>query len=77
VRATRLAAAGLALLAFTAFAAAKPAPRLGRKWGPSQSGYGQVRPSKVFNGGDPTGLVERIHWSGWGRSRATGRGRAE
>jgi hypothetical protein len=54
-----------------------PAPRLGRTWGRSQSGYGTVRPTRVFNGGDPTGLVIHIHWSGWGSGEAIGRGDAE
>ncbi len=44
-------------------------------WGPGgQRGYGEVRPSSIFNGGDPTGLVEEIHWRSWGEDRATGSG---
>ena len=39
-----------------------------------QQGYGQVRPSRVFNGGDPAGLVYGIHWTSWGGSEAIGTG---
>lgn len=50
-------------------------PTLGRVWGPGgQEGYGKERPSTVFNGGDPTGLVKRITWSSWGGPTATGTG---
>jgi hypothetical protein len=38
------------------------------------AGFGQVRPYKIFNGGDPTGLVTRIAWSSWGGATATGTG---
>lgn len=38
------------------------------------SGWGQVKPSLVDNGGDPTGLVSDITWSSWGGSTATGTG---
>ncbi len=41
------------------------------------SGFGQVEPAKVFNGGDPTGLVTHIVWQNWGSARATGTGTAE
>ena len=53
----------------------KALPALGRVWGPGgQKGYGKVRPSTVYNGGDPTGLVEHITWSSWGSPKATGTG---
>jgi hypothetical protein len=57
--------------------AARQTPRLGRPWGPYQIGYGTVRPAHIFNGGDPTGEVEDIHWTGWGNSQAIGEGDAE
>lgn len=38
------------------------------------TGWGQVRPSTVFNGGDPTGLLQHVTWSSWGGSTATGTG---
>jgi hypothetical protein len=54
-----------------------PAPVLGRQWDPGQVGYGKVRPSRIFNGGDPTGEVNHIHWMEWGAGRAIGVGEAE
>lgn len=50
------------------------APTLGIVWAPSQKGYGEVKPTTIFNGGDPTGLVEHVRWQGWGKSRAIGIG---
>jgi hypothetical protein len=41
------------------------------------SGFGQVRPARIYNGGDPTGLVTGIAWRSWGTSRAIGTGQAE
>jgi hypothetical protein len=31
-------------------------------------------PAKIFNGGDPSGLVKEIRWVGWGGKTATGFG---
>jgi hypothetical protein len=42
-----------------------------------QKGYGHVKPHTIFNGGDPTGLVEHIDWLSWGGTRAVGAGIAE
>jgi hypothetical protein len=36
-----------------------------------------VRPTTVFNGGDPTGLVSGIRWSSWGGAQAIGTGRSD
>jgi hypothetical protein len=41
------------------------------------SGFGQVKPSKIFNGGDPTGLVTGVTWSSWGGAQATGSGTSD
>jgi hypothetical protein len=41
------------------------------------SGFGQVRPKEVYNGGDPTGLVTSITWHGWGGAQAVGTGRSD
>lgn len=49
-------------------------PALGRSWSSGQKGYGEVRPSEIFNGGDPTGLVDNITWESWGGARAIGHG---
>jgi hypothetical protein len=40
-------------------------------------GFGQVEPSTIFNGGDPTGLVKHISWQSWGAAKAIGYGKAE
>ena len=37
-------------------------------------GFGTARPSVIFNGGDPSGLVTHIRWKHWGRRVAPGRG---
>lgn len=56
-----------------------PAPPLGRPAGvfAHGAGFGQVRPSKIFNGGDPTGLVSHITWKSWGGPRAVGTGTSD
>jgi len=38
------------------------------------TGFGQVRPPVIDNGGDPTGIVTKITWKSWGGSTATGAG---
>jgi hypothetical protein len=40
-------------------------------------GFGEAQPATVFNGGDPTGLVQGITWSSWGGSTATGTGTSD
>jgi hypothetical protein len=40
----------------------------------SGAGFGQVKPSTIYLGGDPTGLVCRIHWLSWGGQLAVGDG---
>lgn len=54
-------------------------PTLGRPAGvfAHGAGFGRVRPARIFNGGDPTGLVTHIAWKSWGASRAVGTGTAE
>jgi hypothetical protein len=50
-------------------------PLLGAVWcGDSCVGYGTAEPTQVFNGGDPTGDVSDITWTGWGTAHATGSG---
>ncbi len=41
---------------------------------PGAKGFGQVKPKTIFLGGDPTGLVCRIHWLTWGGRVAVGLG---
>ena len=38
-------------------------------------GFGTAHPAKLVVGSDPSVLVTRIRWHGWGRQRATGVGR--
>ena len=47
---------------------------LGVVWASSQEGYGEIEPTRIFNGGDPTGLVTDVRWDSWGEDTATGRG---
>jgi hypothetical protein len=58
-------------------AAPSALPALGRMAGVfahGSVGFGQVRPAEVFNGGDPTGLINKITWQSWGGAIATGTG---
>lgn len=41
---------------------------------PSGAGFGTGQPSEIFNGGDPSGHVSQIQWTGWGSPVAYGRG---
>jgi hypothetical protein len=41
--------------------------------GPNTVGWGTPHPSKISNGGDPTGLVTGIHWSSAHRRLSTWR----
>jgi hypothetical protein len=45
-----------------------------RAFAPNGEGWGSARPSQIFNGGDPSGLVSHIHWTSWGGSSAIGYG---
>ena len=38
-------------------------------------GFGTAHPTKLVVGGDPSVMITRIHWHGWGRQRAAGVGR--
>jgi hypothetical protein len=49
-------------------------PLAGHTWGPYQKGYGDAKPSTIFNGNDPTGEVTHIHWTNWGAQKAIGTG---
>jgi len=62
----------LPLMVWTSIATA--APVLGHSWGPNQEGYGKAKPTIVYNGGDPTGMVTSIHWTTWGGTKAIGEG---
>lgn len=71
----------LVLAALFACIAAGPAgasndPVLGAKAfaAPVGEGFGTAEPSTIFNGGDPNGLVTKIHWTGWGNPTVIGTG---
>jgi hypothetical protein len=57
-------------------ASAAAVPTLGRPptGTPGNKGFGKVKPSVIYLGGDPTGLVQHIVWKSWGGSRAVGTG---
>ena len=57
-------------------ATASKVPTLGTAYPiPSnQRGWGKVKPTEVYNGGDQTGLVGHIVWTSWGGPRAVGHG---
>jgi hypothetical protein len=63
----------------TAPAAPATVPVLGRPAGvfAAGTGFGAVRPSRIFNGGDPSGLVTGVSWQSWGGARATATGTAD
>jgi hypothetical protein len=74
-----IAAAALAATGCSSTRPNPPVPTIGRPAGlfsHGSKGFGQIRPATVFNGGDPTGLLEHISWSSWGGRRATGNGKA-
>jgi hypothetical protein len=41
---------------------------------PHGKGFGTVKPQRVYLGGDPTGEVTQLQWSGWGHRTAIGSG---
>lgn len=40
-------------------------------------GFGKVKPTEIFNGGDPTGLVTHVTWKSWGGTQAVGTGKTD
>jgi hypothetical protein len=66
----------LAVGAWLAVAAAGTgAPALGSKrFAPNGDGFGTVKPRRVFNGDDASGLVYHIRCDDWGSAVARGRG---
>src|ERR1700761_257905 len=64
------------LMMTSAASAAAANPTLGAKAfaSPYGKGFGTAEPSEIFNGGDPSGSVRDIKWSGWGNPSAIGYG---
>lgn len=42
---------------------------------PNGTGWGTAEPAKIFNGGDPSGLITEVRWTSWGGATARGVGR--
>jgi hypothetical protein len=72
--------AALLTIAIGAFASTRAdgatGPALGAKafTGAYGKGFGTAEPAEIFNGGDPSGSVSHITWSGWGNPSAIGYG---
>lgn len=66
----------LLLMLASAASAAAANPVLGAKAfaSPYGKGFGTAEPKEIFNGGDPSGSVRDIEWSGWGNPSAIGHG---
>ena len=79
LHARRLVALALCVAAITAPSLAAGAGGgvvLGSKaFAPLGEGWGTKKPAKIFNGGDPSGLVTQINWTRWGGAVAIGQGR--
>jgi hypothetical protein len=62
--------------ALAAPAGAAATPVLGAKAfaAPYGKGFGTAEPQEIFNGGDPSGSVRDIKWTGWGNPSAIGYG---
>lgn len=75
-RLTVVVLASLLFVAGSTAASANEQPRLGAKSfvGPYGKGFGTVRPHVIFNGGDPSGLIDHIRWKSWGGAVAYGVG---
>jgi hypothetical protein len=75
VVATLLAGAALALASAGSAEQAEQVHLGGKAFaGRDGAGWGAVRPHRIFNGGDPSGLVDHIHWRSWGGAVAVGTG---
>jgi hypothetical protein len=42
---------------------------------PNGEGWGTERPSRIFNGGDLSGLITQVRWTSWGGTLAIGWGK--
>jgi hypothetical protein len=46
-----------------------------KRFAPYGKGWGKVKPRHLYNGGDASGDITRIHWRHWGHRVARGHGR--
>jgi hypothetical protein len=69
---------GVAAPAASIGASAARLPVLGSKAYslPGSTGFGTYKPSEIFNGGDPSGRVQGITWTGWGTAQSYGYGKS-
>jgi hypothetical protein len=51
-------------------------PTLSIPWSPDQRGWGLVKPTVIFNGGDESGQIADVRWESWGGPTAIGHGTA-
>jgi hypothetical protein len=74
--ATLVSGAALVGSAPGAIAQVRTLPLLGSSvfYAPHAKGFGTAHPSTISNGGDPSGIVTRITWKGWGGQTAIGYG---
>ncbi len=77
--AEKAAAVAEAVAAGRATTTVVPLPTLGLLAGifAQGKGFGKVKPSEFFNGGDPTGLVTHVVWKSWGGPEAVGTGESD
>jgi hypothetical protein len=52
-------------------------PPVGSRASFDEEGYGHVKPSIIYNGGDPEGRIRHIRWLSWGGAQAVGTGISE
>jgi len=59
--------------------ASAPVPTLGRLTGIflHGKGFGLIKPAEIYNGGDPTGLLNQVVWKSWGGPKAVGTGESD
>jgi hypothetical protein len=70
-----VACVAIALACLGSIASARPLPTLGLSSGGPAEGFGEIEPSIVSLGGDPTGVVTNVSWRTWGGKRAIGHGK--
>jgi hypothetical protein len=76
ILATVLAGAAVVGSGLGAIAQVRTLPLLGSRvfYAPHAKGFGTAHPSTISNGGDPSGIVTKIVWKGWGGQTAIGYG---
>jgi hypothetical protein len=73
---TAMNAAPSAYASNTAVARAQPVLGSESFAGTNGIGWGTYKPREIFNGGDPSGMIQAISWSTWGKAQTYGFGNA-